>query len=171
MISLLPDGQMMEYSCDFSNPQIGALFAAACEAGTISVFLDGLLDNGAAEIENYSYPEEDLSGICGTPEQTEIENSSYPEEDLSGICGTPEQTEIENSSYPEEDLSAEQIEHQQVMALAEVIASIGTPEQTEIENSSYPEEYLRVEQFVHQQIMALAETIASIGRMDWENFD
>lgn len=67
MISPLADGQM-EYSCDLSNPQIHALFVAACEAETISVFLDGL-DNGAAEIEDSPYPEEDLCGICGTPEQ------------------------------------------------------------------------------------------------------
>ena len=68
MISPVADGQM-EYTCDLSNPQIRELFAAACEAGTISVFLDGLVDiNGAADIENSAYPEEDLSGICGTPE-------------------------------------------------------------------------------------------------------
>ena len=67
MTSPMADGQM-EYSCDLSNPQIRALFAAACEAETISVFLDGL-DNGAADIEDSTYPEEDLSGICGTPEQ------------------------------------------------------------------------------------------------------
>ena len=74
----LADGQM-EYLCDLSNPQIRALFTAACEAGTISVFLDGLHDNNnnnnnnnkraAAEIENSSYPEKNLSGIYGTPEQ------------------------------------------------------------------------------------------------------
>lgn len=57
-----------EYSCDLSNPQIRAIFASACEARTISVFRDGL-DKMAAEIKNSLYPEENLSGICGTPEQ------------------------------------------------------------------------------------------------------
>lgn len=68
----LADGHI-EYSCDLPNPQIRALFTAACEVGTISVFLDGPLDNNnkraAAKMENSIYPEENLSGICGTPEQ------------------------------------------------------------------------------------------------------
>ena len=58
----------MEYSCDLSNPQIRAIFVAACEAGRISVFRDGL-DKRAAEVNDSLYPEEDLSGLCGTPEQ------------------------------------------------------------------------------------------------------
>ncbi len=58
-----PSACQTKYSCDLSNPQIRALFAAACEAGTISVFRDGL-DKMAADINNSLYHEESLSNIC-----------------------------------------------------------------------------------------------------------
>ena len=63
-----PSACQMEYSCDLSAPQIRALFTAACEAGTISVFRDGL-DSMAGVNNNSLYPEESLSKIRGTPEQ------------------------------------------------------------------------------------------------------